>query len=216
MAVTPKHVRVLLPYNTQPDHDVEEIGGSVLGNLYIPPGKNNFPTPPVDQATLQTGLNDLTTAIAATVQGGTNAINAKNRKKHELVAMLRRLGLYVQGACNEDVAMLTSSGFKAASNVRAKGPLPKAVIRAVANGHTTQLLVTADPMAKANAWHLEIATVAPGGALSEWKVVGIFSSSRKMLATGLTPGATYAFHVRAVGGSSNYSDWSDPVSHMAM
>src|ERR1051326_4740186 len=58
MAVTPKHVRVLLPYNTQPDHDVEEIGGSVLGNLYIPPGKNNFPTPPVDQATLQTGLND--------------------------------------------------------------------------------------------------------------------------------------------------------------
>ncbi len=58
MAVAPKHVRVLLPHNTQPDHDVEEIGGSVLGNLYIPPGKNNFPAPPVDQVTLQTGVND--------------------------------------------------------------------------------------------------------------------------------------------------------------
>ena len=216
MAVAPKHVRVLLPHNTQPDHDVEEIGGLVLGNLYIPPGKNNFPAPPVDEPTLQTGVNDFTTAIAATVQGGTNAINAKNKKKHELVAMLRKLGLYVQAACNEDVATLTSSGFKAGSTVRVKAPLPKAVIRTVANGHTTQLLVTADPMAKANAWQLEIATVAAGGALGDWKAVGVFSSSRKMLAAGLTPGATYAFHVRAVGGSTKYSDWSDPVSHMAM
>jgi hypothetical protein len=106
MALAPKHVRVLLPHNTQPDHDVEEIGGLVLGNLYIPPGKNNFPAPPVDQPTLRTTFNDFTTSIAATVQGGTNAINAKNKKKHDLVAMLRKLGLYVQGACNEDVATL--------------------------------------------------------------------------------------------------------------
>src|ERR1043165_5495415 len=106
MAVTPKHVRVLLPHNTQPDHDVEEIGGSVLGNLYIPPGKNNFRATPVDETTVQTGANDFNTAITATVKGGNNKINAKNKKKHELVAMLRKLGLYVQAACNEDVATL--------------------------------------------------------------------------------------------------------------
>jgi hypothetical protein len=158
MAVAPKHVRVLLPHNSLPDHDVEEVGGSVLNNLYTT-AKNNFSTPPVDQPTLQTALTDFTTAIAATVQGGPHATNQKNKKKHELVALLRKLGLYVQGACNEDVAILTSSGFQAASPVRVKGPLPKAVIATVENGHTTQLLVTMDKMAKAKAFELYIANM---------------------------------------------------------
>ena len=128
MAVAPKHIRVLLPSNTQPDHDVEEIGGSVLANLYGS-GKNNFPASPVDQATLQSSLNDFTAAIAATIQGGRHATNEKNQKKHRLVGFLRQNGLYVQGACNEDVATLTSSGFQAASTVRVKGPLPKPLSR---------------------------------------------------------------------------------------
>ena len=29
-----KHIRVLLPRNTQADHDVEQVGGSVLANVY--------------------------------------------------------------------------------------------------------------------------------------------------------------------------------------
>ncbi|NOS68990.1 MAG: fibronectin type III domain-containing protein [Verrucomicrobia bacterium] len=36
-----------------------------------------------------------------------------------------------------------------------------------------------------------------------------------VLLDGLTPGATYAVQARAVGGTTGYSDWSDPVSHMA-
>ncbi|MFM8469141.1 MAG: fibronectin type III domain-containing protein [Limisphaerales bacterium] len=32
----------------------------------------------------------------------------------------------------------------------------------------------------------------------------------------LTPGTTYTFSVRAVGGSTGFSDWSDPVSHMSL
>ena len=30
------------------------------------------------------------------------------------------------------------------------------------------------------------------------------------------PGVTYTVQVRGVGGTTGYSDWSDPVSHMAM
>jgi hypothetical protein len=33
---------------------------------------------------------------------------------------------------------------------------------------------------------------------------------------GLTPGVVYTLLARAVGGLTGYSDWSDPVSHMAM
>ena len=206
---------MLLPRNSQPDHDVEEVGGSVLNNLYTT-AKNNFPTPPVDQPTLQTGLTDFTTAIAATVQGGPHATNQKNKKKHALVALLRTLGLYVQGACNEDVAILTSSGFQAASPVRVKGPLPKAVIATVENGHTTQLLVTMDTMAKAKAFELYIAMVANGGTIGDWRLVATYGNGRKMLVDGLTPGTTYAFKARAVGGTTGYSDFSDPVTHMSL
>ena len=49
-----------------------------------------------------------------------------------------------------------------------------------------------------------------------WQAGGLFTGSRGMLLSGLTPGTTYCVHVRAVGGSTNYSDWSDPVSHMCM
>jgi len=35
-----------------------------------------------------------------------------------------------------------------------------------------------------------------------------------MTINNLTPGTTYAFQVRAVGGSTGYTDWSDPVAHM--
>lgn len=33
---------------------------------------------------------------------------------------------------------------------------------------------------------------------------------------GLTPGTQYQVQVRAIGGSTGYSDWSDSVSHMSM
>src|SRR5439155_27381316 len=99
-----------------------------LANVY---NNKNFNALPVDQPMLQAALTDFTASIAATVQGGSQATNEKNKKKHELVALLRKLGLYVQANSNEDPAILTSSGFHAASLTRIRGPLPKAVIAAV-------------------------------------------------------------------------------------
>jgi hypothetical protein len=37
-----------------------------------------------------------------------------------------------------------------------------------------------------------------------------------MTISGLTPGTTYVFQVRAIGGSTRYSDWSNPVSRMCV
>ncbi len=126
------------------------------------------------------------------------------------------LGCMSRAPCNEDVAILTSSGFQAASPVRVKGPLPKAVIATVENGHTTQLLVTMDTMAKAKAFELYIAMVANGATIGDWKLVATYGNGRKMLVNGLTPGTTYAFKARAVGGTTGYSDFSDPVTHMSL
>jgi chitodextrinase len=48
-----------------------------------------------------------------------------------------------------------------------------------------------------------------------WVPGGVFTQARKIVVENLTPGTTYTFQVRAVGGSTGYSGWSDPVSHMS-
>ena len=43
---------------------------------------------------------------------------------------------------------------------------------------------------------------------------GVFTGSRSMTVAGLVPGRSYMFQVRSIGGSTGYTDWSNPVSHM--
>ena len=49
-----------------------------------------------------------------------------------------------------------------------------------------------------------------------WNLVGIFTKARRIVVEELVPGSVYSLKARAVGGSTGYSGWSDPVSHMAM
>ena len=201
-----------MSFGSDTDHQVEETGGAVVAGL---PGNKNFPNPPVDPATLQATLTDFTAAIAASAQGGVHATNYKNQKRRELIVMLRKDALYVQGNCNDDLAVLTSSGFKAASTVRTLGPLPKPVLDTVDNGHSGQLLITVQRLPNAKSYEAHLATVI-GGAIGPWQLVGMFTKSRNLPVNGLTPGTIYTFRVRAIGGTTGYSDWSDPVSHMSL
>jgi hypothetical protein len=179
-------------------------------------GNKHYPNPPVDLADVQAALTVFSAAIAAQASGGVHATSDKNKKRHALVVLLRKLASYVQGNCDDDVTTLLSSGFQAAPTVRAQSPLPKPVIVAVDNGHSTQLLVNVNKVANARTYELQTAAIGDGGAPGPWQRGGLFTKSRAMLLNGLTPGATYAVQVRAIGGSTGYSDWSDPVSHMCM
>ena len=42
------------------------------------------------------------------------------------------------------------------------------------------------------------------------------TQARRIVVGNLTPGTTYNLAARAIGGSEGYSEWSDPVSHMAI
>jgi hypothetical protein len=44
----------------------------------------------------------------------------------------------------------------------------------------------------------------------------ISTQARRIVVGNLTPGTTYNLSARAVGGSEGSSEWSDPVSHMAI
>ena len=81
-------------------------------------------------------------------------------------------------------------------------------------GNTTQLVVKVSPFVRAKCYEVRSAALGAGGMPSPWQNAGLFPNSRSMTINNLAPGTTYSFQVRAVGGSSGYTDWSDPVAHM--
>ena len=214
-------LRVLLGFASAPDHELEETAGHVLTSLY---GNPIFPTPPVTAADLQTALTALTDAIAAQAQGGTAATAAKNQARATLTGLLRQLALYVQTTIQANpaygLAELLSSGFDAASTTREQKPLDTPAIVGIDNSGTGQLTLRVTPVANARLYEAQSQTMpnaATGtGALGEWVSAGMYQSTRGMAVTGLIPGGTYNFRVRAVGGSTGYSEWSNPVGHMSL
>ena len=134
----------------------------------------------------------------------------KNAARDNLLSPLRVLAAYVQSLAMEDLTVLLSSGFWNAATERTRKPLPKPVILNIDNIASTQLMVKAGRLENARSYEARIRV-----GDQEWRSVGVFTKSRGMLLPNLVPGTMYDVQVRGVGGTTGYSDWSDPVSHMA-
>ena len=207
-----QHIQIRIGLAKATDSEVIAIAGAVIAGMT---GNPAFPNPPVEIAAVQSAVAQLTHAIAAQAQGGPAATADKNNKRHALIAQLRKLALYVQGNCGNDLAVLLSSGYSAQSTSKAQLPLTKPTIVSVENGNSTQLVVKVDRIVQARCYELQAAALGTGGTPGPWQIRGLFTKSRSMPVNGLTPGTTYTIQVRAVG-STGCSDWSDPVSHMCM
>ena len=149
--------------------------------------------------------------MAAQAQGGTAATAAKNAAREVLIGLLRQLANYVQGACDNDLTKLLSSGFHAASTNRSQSPLDTPSIIKILNEMSTQLVLRVTPVNNAKSYEIRYSVTA-----GQWQSGGIDTQARRMVVAGLTPGTNYTFSVRAIGGSTGQSDWSDPVSHMCL
>ena len=68
----------------------------------------------------------------------------------------------------------------------------------------------------AKTYGVRIAEVAPGGTTGPWEHAVTCPNSHAIPLTGLTTGVLYNVQVRAIGGSTGYSGWSDPSSHMSL
>ncbi len=199
---------VSLSFAQLPDAALDEFTRQVIEGLT---GNAAFPTPSVDLADLGAAKNAFEAAMAATASGGKQATAAKNAARETLVNLLRQEANYVQGTANNDLVTLLSSGFQAASTNTAQTQLTKPSILDILNEMSTQLVVRGKSVANAHAYEAQVKN-GTGGFVP----AGTFTAARRMVLTGLTPGQTYTVQIRAVGGSTGYSDWSDPVSHMAM
>jgi hypothetical protein len=171
-----------------------------------------FTTPPVTPAALDTATKAFQSALAATSGGGLAQTVAKDAAHDALVNLLRQEANYVQGVANGDPGKILSAGFQiAAAGHHPQAPLPKPVIAQIVNEASTQLLVRVQPLANAHAYEVQVSTEH-----NAWQPAGMFTQARRIIIANLTPGTTYTGRVRAIGGSTGSSDWSDPVSLMAM
>ena len=211
-------LRVLLGFTTASDASTLETGQAVHDHLYTSPLWAVPPNPPlpVTAAILDAALEAFSSAIAAAQLGGPADTAEKNNKRDDLIVLLRQLAGYVQENHGNDLAKLLASGFEAVSTNRASVPLEKPTIKDIINGMSGQLITRVGRVENARAYELRHALIGPGGAPGPWNATLLFTSSRSMPVNGLTPGGNYLFQVRAVGGSTGYSDWSDPVSHMSL
>lgn len=211
-------LRVLLGFAAASDLALLEKAQAVHDTLYTSPQWTVPPNPPypVAATALASAIDDFASTNAAAAQGGPADTALKNVKREALISLQRQLASYVQDNHGNDLAKLLASGFEAVSTNRTSVPLDKPIIRDIVNGMSTELIVRVGRIANARAYEVRCALISNGGAPGPWQTPQLFTSSRGMNVTGLTPGGMYTFQVRAVGGSTGYSDWSDAVSHMSL
>ena len=201
-------LKVFQSYGKAADAGVLTLGLSVASKMTNNP---HFVNPPVDLAALHVDLETFSKAIVESLDGSKKVIAEKAKLRQTIIKWLRLLGHYVEATSNDDVAVVTSSGLQPAAVTRgAPRPLPTPAIRKIDHGVSGQLLVLIDGVAKARSYEIRYATVT-GGTVGAWAIQATTTVRSAMPINGLTPGATYAFQVRALD-RLGFTDWSDSVN----
>src|SRR2546427_6566446 len=103
--------------------------------IYIGINANSaFPNPTVDMAVLKADIDNFSSAITASLDGGKKAIAERNRLGEVLIKMLRQLRKYVEINSKDDMKTFLSSGFQAKSVGRPSPSSLSESIRSVKQG----------------------------------------------------------------------------------
>ena len=202
-------IRIAGGFGKQSPEQLVITAGAVISGLTSNPA---FPAPTVDLNAVQAAADDLKAAAAAQVHGGTAATAEKNNKQEALIKILFKLKHYVEDHCENDLAVLLSSGFQAAAATRDRSPLANPSILSVDRGNSDELMLKITPVARAKCYEIRSAVAGNANVAGAWQQAGLFTSSRITIAN-LVPTTTYVFQVRAIGAADN-TERSDPVSHM--
>ncbi len=186
--------------------DTQVILQSLADNVAV------YATPSPTLAVVRTSLDKYINAIAAAADGGIALTAAKKAARSELVVLLRNLASYVQVACKDSMENLLLSGFP----VQKPNRIPIGVLPA-----PTVLNLNLGP--RSGTLDAKVLALA-GAAIYNWRLtatgnpVPVATAQTTAASTSfdsLTPGVIYTVEANAVG-ASGPSDWSQPVSQMAV
>ena len=136
-------LRVSLGFAKLPDTELDNFAQVVINMIT---GNAAYPTPPVTIIALQTAEDDFTAKPAVAQVGGPMDTAVKNNSRAALLGLLRQTASYVQIRCNDDMAVLLSSGFQAMSTNRAQIPLEQPQSLVIKNGTSGQLVPSVTPV----------------------------------------------------------------------
>jgi hypothetical protein len=175
-----------------------------------------FTTPPIPLATLKQDSDNLAASNAAAKEGGPKEIAQREKDRLTLEHDLDLLGSYALKVANGDPAVMTSSGFiPLPPRVRSEPqPLPTPGAPEIEQGVTGQFNVSVSPIKGAHNYEVHWAPVI-NGLPGTWTIETLAIARKPLTVTGLTPGTTYAFQVRAFG-KAGWTDWSAYATRMAI
>ena len=139
------------------------------------------------------------------------AIQARDQKEDAWDTVITARANNCEAVTPTDLAALQSTGFPLRSASTPVGELPApGDLRATARKEEGQIDLRCDTVAGANSYEWQFRPHADNGAGQAIKA----STTRKIVATNLTPGQLYAFRVRAIG-AAGPGTWSDEAVERA-
>ncbi|MBV9010338.1 MAG: hypothetical protein JO354_14425 [Verrucomicrobia bacterium] len=201
-------IRTSRYFSRLPDLDVSKFAGKVITGLTGNPEMKDPPVSPAELGKLKKAFDD---AIIAATAGGTLATAQKEAARAILVAALNKDASYVDINCDEDLTVLLATGFEPVSNNRGQTVLSPPEIIGAEYGQSgeVRLRVKGDSNRRA----IQGRCKAVGG---EFGPTINFRNSRAIMFSGLKAGTTYVMQLCGLGGSTGQSDWSEPVTKIAL
>lgn len=175
-------------------------------------GNADFATPNPALADVTSAIDQLDATQQAALDGGRQALIARNAAHAELLVFMRQLAAYVQSHCRNDLQVLVSSGFLSTRTPAPIGPLPVPQVPNLRQGPITGTLTARTGKvdgAYAYNWRVALAS-APTVVLQTEQ-----TTATRNTFEALTPGEVYSVQVNALGAVGE-SDWTAPTSRMVI
>lgn len=177
-------------------------------------GNAAFPTPNPTLVNFRAAIDLAEASLNARLAGEAeqrNRVVKENTDVEALYGEIVTLAAYVQNASGGDEGLIISAGFGVRAGATPSQPLPAPVdFLATMSDHSGAMDLVWSPVKGARGYIVECRVHNDAG---QWQQVK-FCTASKTEATGLTPGVTYAFRVKAVGPIGD-SPWSAETARMA-
>jgi hypothetical protein len=176
-------------------------------------GNQHYLNPSPTLLAIETANSEFSTAVENAFGGGSELTAIKKAKRAVLVTLMRKLASYVQANCNNDMAVLLSSGFPPQKPTRTPvGELPAPDNLAVSLGtYSGQLDANVSPVPGAAIYNWRISTATQPGTIVQTDQTTAANTTFDKL----TPGVIYIVEANVVG-SAGPSDWSISAPQMVV